>query len=76
MRVAHGEVGAMGRGLKRLSAVAWAMLAAVMLLRAPVWAILTQHQEWLPAFYIAGVVLPAAGHLLTAWIVNGFTRAD
>lgn len=64
------------RGLKRASAVGWTLLAALMLLRAPVWAILSQHREQTALFYVAAVLLPLAGHLVTVWVVNGFARRD
>lgn len=60
------------RGWKRLSAVLWGLLCALMLLRAPIWAILTREPAAI--FWTAAVVVPLIGHLLTMWIVNGFAN--
>lgn len=58
------------KGLRRLSVVGWSVVAVLLLLRAPIWAIL--HDLPAGPLYAAAILLPLAGHLACAWIVNGF----
>jgi len=58
------------KGAKRLSAVIWAVAAALLLLRAYPWSLLHGiPAAWLYGFAIVG---PLGAHLVSLWVIRGY----